>query len=86
VTEQKDGGRLVPDAFVEKTYTLAAIQRAGEELLRATDAYGDIWSSFRTLPRKPLTRRQRIRARWWNYRERITTAWDALRGRHECGY
>jgi hypothetical protein len=35
---------------------------------------------------RPLTRRERIRARFFSWRYRVAVAVEALRGRHECGY
>jgi len=35
-------------------------------------------------PAKPLTRRQKLRLRWMDWRWRFVTAAEVLAGRHEC--
>ena len=66
----KDGGRLVPDSFVD-------------EIVATKLSYRTIFSTDGPTYRRP-TFLQRMRGRWSHYRYLIRLAWDVLRDRHEC--
>jgi hypothetical protein len=65
----EDGGRVVPAELVSGV----VLPYVGGSVYRTNPG-----------PLPPPTRTQRLRYRWAVVRNRITTAWDVLRGTHAC--
>jgi len=63
------GGRLIRDDIFEKI--------VANNLKPLSIGFGHP-------PRPPLTRRQKLRLRWMDWRWRFVTAAEVLAGRHEC--
>lgn len=85
-----------PIQSVATLYTLSGIAKVGDQLLRqsaeaqqrsAIDlvaAYAGLYGRVDP-PTRPQRVRNRIKWRVAEYRERLSLAVDALRGRHDCG-
>lgn len=71
MTKVEYAGRLLND---EAIASMDAFAVSTLELFRSTQ------------PVRPLTRRERWAARRLEYRDRIVTAVQVLRGDHDCGY
>jgi hypothetical protein len=69
----RSGGDLIPQVVFDDMLA----QLSSDNVLRRV---------FPASPLRPLTRRERIRARFFSWRYRVALAVEALRGRHECGF
>lgn len=70
------GGFIVPDS----------VYRQAENVMFGTSVYAlkmQEWAEAH--PPKPLTRWERLRVWRWEIEKRLLLAYDALRGRHDCG-